>query len=183
MFAVSATGEGKMGAAEQQKNGAWWAMVNLGTAMIGGLFGGIFGMLNSGGQKGPAEITSRDDRRDIQGEWVVIMGEQAGRHRPVLNRVTFVFKADRVTVTGGLGEGPHGPGRFVLDPSRKAIDIYDTDTDIAGHPKDSVSVSAGIYRLEETHLTLCIATGSAPRPKEIESTDKNRCDLLVLERP
>ena len=171
-----------MGAAEQQKRGAWWAMVILGTAILGGLCGGIFGMLNSGGQKGPAEITSSDDRRDIQGEWVVIMGEQAGRPRPVPNRATFVFKGDSVNiVAGGLGDGR--PGRFVLDPLSNANDIYATDTDIAGHPPELVSVSAGIYRLEGTHLTLCIATGSAPRPKEIESTDKNRCDLLVLERP
>jgi hypothetical protein len=59
--------------------------------------------------------------------------------------------------------------------------MYETDTDIAGHPKDSVC--AGIYRLEETHLTLCIAPGLAPRPIEIESTDKNGCVLLFLERP
>ena len=172
-----------MGAAEQQKSGAWWAMVILGTAILGGLCGGILGMLNSGGQKGPAEITSRDDRRDIQGEWVVIMAEMAGRPRTVRSGakfVTFVFKGDRVTITA-TGESPRSSIRFALDPSRKAIDMYETVTDIAGHPEDSVS--AGIYRLEGTHLTLCIATGSAPRPKEIESTDKNRCDLLVLERP
>ena len=48
-MAREATGEGKMGAAEQQKSGAWWAMFILGIAIIGGLFGGIFGMLNSFG--------------------------------------------------------------------------------------------------------------------------------------
>ena len=167
-----------MGAAEQQKSGAWWAMFILGIAIIGGLFGGVFGMLNSGGQKGPAEITSSDDRRDIQGEWVIVMGEEAGRPQPVPSGARFVFKGDRVTITGGLGEGP-GLDRFALDPSRKAIDMYETVTDIGGQPK----VGAGIYRLEGTHLTLCIAPESAPRPKEIESTDKNQCLLLVLERP
>ncbi len=170
-----------MGAAEQQKSGAWWAMVILGIAILGGLCGGIWGMLNSGGQKGPAEITSSDDRRDIQGEWAVIMVEMEGRPRPVPSAPTvfFVFKGDRVTITA-TGESPKS-SRFALDPSRKAIDLYDTDTDIAGHPKDIVS--AGIYRLEGTHLTLCIAPPLTPRPKEIESTGKNRCDLLVLERP
>ena len=119
-----------MGAAEQQKSGAWWAMVILGTAILGGPCGGIFGMLNSGGQKGPAEITSRDDRRDIQGEWVVIMGEQAGRPRPVPNRFTVVFKGDSVTVTGGLGEAPglDVDGSFLIHRGKQSISMIPTPT-------------------------------------------------------
>ncbi len=124
-------------------------------------------------------MTSSDVRRVIQGEWIVIMVEVAGHPQPVPSRATVVFKGDSFTATA-LGESPQTI-RFALDPSRKAIDLYGTSTNIDGQPKDFVC--AGIYRLEGTRLTLCSAQQTAPRPKLIESTDKNRCDLVVLERP
>jgi hypothetical protein len=119
-----------MGAAEQQKSGVWWAMFILGTAIIGGLFGGIFGMLNSGGQKRPAEITSSDDRRDIQGEWVLIMGENAGRPQPVPSGATvvfIVFKGDRFTITAP-GSRPSQAGSFLIHREKQSICMRPTPT-------------------------------------------------------
>ena len=169
-----------MGTTEQQKSGAWWAMFVLGAVIIGGALGGIIGMLNIGGLQGLVDAALSDDRRDLQGEWVVLMEEVSGRSQPVPSESMFVVEGDRVRVTPTGSKGTNKLGRFVLDPSRKAIDLYETSAKVDGTPED---VTAGIYHLDKTHLTLCIARPRGTRPKDIESTGNNHCHLIVLKRP
>jgi uncharacterized protein (TIGR03067 family) len=129
--------------------------------------------------RGIARSVAPDDRRDIQGKWLAVMGEYAGRPAPVQKGsvgVRFTIQDDRVEIAGGT-EGKVVVGKFALDPSRGAIDL------IGPKPGgDEEEVGAGIYRLTANRLELCIADPGRPRPKGFETSGTDRHSLWILER-
>jgi uncharacterized protein (TIGR03067 family) len=135
--------------------------------------------------RGIARFVAPDDRRDIQGIWVLIMAEESGRAKAVPaggaqalvaidgNRLQFVAREGEQVRQGE-------PQYFTLDPARKAIDVF---WKVPGKPEPDVC--AGIYQLTANRLELCLAnTSHVPRPTEFKTaaSGNHNCFLLILER-
>ena len=141
--------------------------------------------------RGTVRMVNPDDKRDIQGKWVV-MAEEGGKPGTVAvetKRVKIVVGGE--SIQGERIDGALFPiGSFSLDPARKAIDIaaavyvvqaaeLNAGMEVARLLEGKVV--PGIYELSTDRLVLCLAIPGQQRPKDLNSTSANRHLLLVLE--
>jgi len=127
-------------------------------------------------------VKSYDDRWEIQGTWIAVMHESLGVPQSVQHdgvTTTITINNDEFTVRGPYRHDV--VGKITLDPQRKAIDLRGCNNP-QDYPLRKDEVDGGLYRLEGKRLVLCTAKPGGPRPKSLESTPENHCDLLVLER-
>jgi len=127
-------------------------------------------------------VKSSDDRWEIQGTWIAVMGEGSGVPQPVQHdsaTTTMTISNDEFRLGGPYIHDV--VGKITLDPQRKAIDLHGCN-----NPQDAPlrkdNIAAGLYRLDGKRLVLCLARPGDPRPKSLESTPENHCALLILER-
>jgi uncharacterized protein (TIGR03067 family) len=128
--------------------------------------------------RGIIRSVSPDDKRDIQGNWIVVMGEEAGKPVPVQDgatRMRMVIEDDSIRVVGPNGSLPFA--RFTLDSTRRAIDLFERK-----EAHDNPRFDAGIYQLSTNRLVLCIARPGRQRPKDFDSRPNNFHTLMILER-
>jgi uncharacterized protein (TIGR03067 family) len=150
------------------------------------LFGSA-GLLFSQAQEKPAtgekKEQSKEDSVRIQGKWVVISAEEAGR--PIKDSIgdTFTLEKNKWTVKhdkrGDRPEEDSESGTFQLDPKKtpKQIDLTSDRAEVNGAVK-------GIYELDGDTLKICI--GDAPeegRPTKFATDPKRKkLALVVLKR-
>jgi uncharacterized protein (TIGR03067 family) len=122
---------------------------------------GAFAVTETRGQDRAAE-----DRKRLEGTWVIVSGSLSGKPDEAIKGVRFVFTATEV--------------RLVRDGKRSDPVVYKVDP--AASPKridfeEKVPPTAGYYELDGDRLRLCYG---AERPAEFKPGDSVR--LLVLER-
>jgi uncharacterized protein (TIGR03067 family) len=110
---------------------------------------------------------SEKDRAALQGEWEVVRAESNGEPPPpgMLNRATFKFSGDKMTLLGK-------EGTFHLDASKnpRQIDF------IRGNNKQ-----IGIYELDGDDFKLCVGPPDDP-PKDFTTKPRTDHSLFVLKR-
>jgi uncharacterized protein (TIGR03067 family) len=116
----------------------------------------------------------------MEGAWQVASGVEDGQPSPdrLVEIVKFVFKGDKLTLTGDDKLMKIGPIGLKIDPSTtpKCIDLK-IET---GELKDTAF--EGIYECKGDELKLCVIRGTGNRPLEFESKAGSNRVLFVLKR-
>jgi uncharacterized protein (TIGR03067 family) len=116
------------------------------------------------------------DATRIQGTWVLVSSEQEGEALPSeslkAGAVRLIIKGNEVLVK--MGDMTAALGTFALDPT-KSPGAYDRT-----YP--SGAVRRGIYRLDETTLTICLGPIGKERPSAFATKPGDGCDLAVYQR-
>ncbi|MGH7169083.1 MAG: TIGR03067 domain-containing protein [Gemmataceae bacterium] len=121
----------------------------------------------------PAKDTKKDlakkDLDKLQGEWTMVSKKAGGWKAPDENikNNKLTIKGDQWAVRLDLGEfeAPGLPVTFKIDPSKKPKLI-----DLVREASGRKYLLRGIYKLEGDTLTVCIALGNLPRPKQFKTT-------------
>jgi uncharacterized protein (TIGR03067 family) len=151
------------------------ALVALLTVAVLGLgAGGV--AYRTRGADGPGqarEDAAKGDLKQLQGTWVLVSMEAAGKKTPEgqLPPLTFVVKGDKGTLKHGEGEGQEGP--LKVDPGK---DPREMDLTFG---KDEIKA---IYKLEKDTLTVCTAHSADERPKAFATKEGTKLALLVFKK-
>jgi uncharacterized protein (TIGR03067 family) len=159
------------------------------TLLAGPLVGGVSGCnrgdkgpVPSDSGKGTADQKPSDAKKDeerLQGTWLVVSGEHAGKPVPaeMVQGLRQTMKGNRLTVQSGtktLGEGT-----FTLDPMKKppAIDVELIEKD--GKTKRGL----GIYELDGDTLKLCMDPKERPTDFKTKAGSEAKLTIYKREKP
>lgn len=119
-------------------------------------------------------LAADSDQVTIQGNWIVVAGEQNGAAVDVQLGLSMEFAGDKCRTRRGEAAPSESTFALLADTKPKAIDIT--------RAADTAAVK-GIYQLEGDVLTLAITGGAGrPRPKEFVSAAGNGVAVLTLKR-
>jgi len=150
---------------------AWWLMIAI----------GALGLL--GAEKPKPELkkdlVQQEDLRKMQGDWVVVEGEQGGTAMPAegLKSMTFHISSDKYEFKQP-GE-PVEKGTLSIDDSQKpkSLDIRIAEGRQAG------KLQRAIYQFDGGRLKICVSPPGEERPKEFKTKEKQEDAVLIFERP
>jgi uncharacterized protein (TIGR03067 family) len=114
----------------------------------------------------------------MQGDWVVVEGEQGGK--PIgaddLKSMQFHVSSDQYEFKQS---GQTEKGTLAVDISQKpkALDIHIVEGDQAG------KLQKGIYQFDGGRLKICVSQPGEDRPKEFKTKETQSDAVLIFERP
>jgi uncharacterized protein (TIGR03067 family) len=131
---------------------------------------GLLIAAEGGGQEG-----RQGDKDKLQGTWQSVTAQRKGKPMPELK---LVIEGDTLAVE--RGGRTLFKGKMVLDPSREPKTL---DWELTSKSGEKL-VLKGIYDIDGDTLKYCHAAppGSADRPKEFSTNEKEDHMLLVLKR-
>jgi uncharacterized protein (TIGR03067 family) len=160
---------------------AVWLVVFL--VSVGGVTGcnrGDKGTVPSG--KGTAHQKPSDAKKDeerLQGTWLVVSGEHAGKPVPdkMVQGLRQIMKGNRLTIQ--LGTETLAEGTFTLDPTKKppAIDVEVIEKD--GKTRKGL----GIYELDGDTLKLCMDPKERPTDFKTKAGSEAKLTIYKREKP
>jgi len=120
-----------------------------------------------------------DDARALQGTWIPVKADLAGRPMPdaVLKTITLKLNASEYEVSV-TGEPEPDKGTWELDPAAKPKGMKITG--VKG-PNAGKSFPA-IYELEADTLRVCYDLSGAKRPTEFKTTPGTQLYLVIYNR-
>lgn len=126
----------------------------------------------------PKDDPGKEDLKGLEGEWVMVSGEQRGEKTPpdIVNSAILKIKDDDLahTIVGVITlKGP-----FTIDPAKtpKSIDVTDFDG-----PSNGKKL-LGIYELSSDELKLCFSLPEKDRPSDFSTTTGTGHILHVWKR-
>jgi len=123
-----------------------------------------------------------EGKDELQGSWDLQKIVLEGNPFPEVKGVRFIFAADRLTIVPPDENAEKFPKQtlsFTLHPEENPKSIDTTNLD----GPDKGMTLAGIYKIEDDTLTVCIATeGGAARPKDFESKEGSKLAVYTLQR-
>ena len=129
-------------------------------------------------------VTSDDVAAELQrltGVWREVSREREGQLAPVA-QLGVLTQTARGEVTQRLGERIVYQGRISIDPARvpKAIDYQETASpNPAAAPGETLR---GIYQVDGSTLTICLAPPGADRPSRLDGGVGTGCILFTYRR-
>jgi len=124
-----------------------------------------------------ADKAADADRDKLQGEWVVVSGQENGKEVPAekVKGMKMTVNQDRITVDEGKGKRVMN---YKLDATQtpKAIDM----TTVEG--SDKGKMSQGIYELDGDKLKICFAMPDKERPKNFSPKENSQEMLFIMKR-
>jgi uncharacterized protein (TIGR03067 family) len=126
-------------------------------------------------------VSDKKDLEQLQGEWVMVSSERAGKKLSEKEISTFrrTIKGNKYTVTFEAEDGGHElHGTITLDPTKKpkAIDAVRSEGESKGKPMQ------GIYELDGAFQKVCFAPVGKERPTEFTSKAGTEHVLTVWKR-
>jgi uncharacterized protein (TIGR03067 family) len=120
---------------------------------------------------------AKDDAKKIQGTWVPMSGELAGKPFPdeTLKTIKLVITEGKYKATVGTESDE---GTFMLDPAAKpkAMDVTGN-----GGPNKGKTIPA-VYELTDDTLTVCYNLGGKDRPTEFKTKEGTQLFLVTYKR-
>jgi uncharacterized protein (TIGR03067 family) len=128
-----------------------------------------------------ARRLSRSTRTaELESEWVLEKAEIGGKPSPDIgwlkNELRWVIRGDSITVQR-FGQSTMGTIKVDLKKAPREIDIHLVEGPVPGE-----RVYRGIYKREDTRLTVCYAGSSEPRPTEFATKAGSSAMLVVFRR-
>jgi uncharacterized protein (TIGR03067 family) len=124
------------------------------------------------------DLVHQEDLRKMQGDWVVVEGEQGGKSIGAddLKSMHFHVGSDQYEFKQ---TGATEKGTLSVDASQrpKALDIHIVEGDQAG------KLQRGIYQFDGGRLKICVSPPGDDRPKEFKTKENKEDAVLIFERP
>jgi uncharacterized protein (TIGR03067 family) len=129
------------------------------------------------------DLVHQEDLRKMQGDWVVVEGEDGGKAIAAedLKSMRFRVTGDQYEFkqTGQGGQTVTEKGTLSVDTSQKpkALDIHIVEGEQPG------KTQRGIYQIDGGRLKICVSPPGEERPKEFKTKENQKDAILVFERP
>jgi uncharacterized protein (TIGR03067 family) len=122
-----------------------------------------------------AGLAVADDKKPLEGKWVIESLTRDGKADEALKGATRVHEGDKYTITPAKdSKGVATEGTFTIDAEKKTIDMKPSSGNFKG------MTLRGIYKLDGETLT--IAFSAAERPKDFESKEGSKVVVAVMKK-